>query len=47
MRKPLFLKFDQDQRQPFVRLVSGVRLGYTNFDHFRLRILVKCAPNPT
>jgi len=30
-----------------IKLIKRRAFGYTNFDHFRLRILVECAPNPT
>jgi transposase len=30
-----------------IKLIKRRASGYTNFDHFRLRILVECAPNPT
>ncbi len=30
-----------------IKLIKRRAFGFTNFDHFRLRILVECAPNPT
>ena len=30
-----------------IKLIKRRAFGYTNFDHFRLRILVECAPDPT
>lgn len=30
-----------------IKLIKRRAFGYTNFDHLRLHILVKCAPNPT
>ena len=30
-----------------IKLIKHRAFGFTNFDHFRLRILVECAPNPT
>jgi transposase len=30
-----------------IKLIKRRAFGYTNFDHFRLRILVECAPYPT
>ncbi len=30
-----------------IKLIKRQAFGFTNFDHFRLRILVECAPNPT
>lgn len=30
-----------------IKLIKRRAFGFTNFDHFRLRILVECTPNPT
>ena len=30
-----------------IKLIKRRAFGFTNFNHFRLRILVECAPNPT
>lgn len=30
-----------------IKLIKRRAFGFTNFDHFRLHILVECAPNPT
>lgn len=30
-----------------IKLIKRRAFGFANFDHFRLRILVECAPNPT
>ena len=30
-----------------IKLIKRRAFGFTNFDHFRLRILAECAPNPT
>lgn len=30
-----------------IKLIKRRAFGYTNFDHFRLHILVECTPNPT
>lgn len=30
-----------------IKLIKRRAFGYSNFDHFRLRILVECAPDPT
>lgn len=30
-----------------IKLIKRRAFGFSNFDHFRLRILVECAPNPT